>query len=691
MSEQMATSRAGTDAIIALARAEALAALVQHQRQRVDQILAAAKAGAPIEGAGATFYEVFVGYTRLCRLTLDSGCDPAAQPGLSVTFAKLKEEMGQERGFLCGVLALPDEAVITIPSRAFADFVVCLWSQKAHLAAMRDMMGKTGHAAGELDLSSVEASGELAAIQRRLLTKFDVRGVRSELTVSRWWGLITDHIDKMYSIHERIVAAHATPEHSHQPADDEAEIGSEIGALVSSAAALIGVPRARGADGSASVAEVLHLLAESSAEALKAELLRLVGLVARRALEGADGERGARAGAEAGAAGAEARESVQAELSKDDGACRVPDEWRIELAELSFEAQIGDGVAGTTYRAQWRANSTVAVKVANAGSLKDWRAETAALMRLRHPNVIRCFGVVVSPPTFCLVLEYCGGGDVFHALQRATPPGFFFRVAEGAAAGMAYLHSLHIIHRDLKSSNLLLDSSGTPKLIDFGTAIEHGAASASAGEASPGVAALTSSPAAALHTAEKGTYRWMAPEVINHEAYSRSADVFSYAMLLFELLTHEYPFADKTQVMAAACVAVHGFRPPLPRGTPAAVGALLTSCWQAEASRRPTFLAITELLSRMRGEGGDALTAAELAWLDDSQGHPVYHTRAHARTDTGASSASESSGNATNGSSREPGAAAGTGSETAGRAGSTASSLIPPPPSKRRAILPIAR
>ena len=87
----------------------------------------------------------------------------------------------------------------------------------------------------------------------------------------------------------------------------------------------------------------------------------------------------------------------------------------------------------------------------------------------------------------------------------------------------------------------------------------------------------------------------MAPEVINHERYSRPADVFSFAMVLFELVTHEYPFADRSPVMAAKAIAIDQLRPQLPDGTPPALAGLIASCWDASPARRPQFADVAAL------------------------------------------------------------------------------------------------
>ena len=134
---------------------------------------------------------------------------------------------------------------------------------------------------------------------------------------------------------------------------------------------------------------------------------------------------------------------------------------------------MGVGSSGTTYEAGWR-GASVAVKVAGHGvtKLAEFRAEVAALTQLRHPHVVQYMGAVVEPPTHCLVLEYCAGGDLRTALRSATPPGLALKACDGIASGMAYLHRRRIMHRDLKSANVLIDGGGVIKLTDFGVAIE---------------------------------------------------------------------------------------------------------------------------------------------------------------------------------------------------------------------------
>lgn len=162
---------------------------------------------------------------------------------------------------------------------------------------------------------------------------------------------------------------------------------------------------------------------------------------------------------------------------------------------------VGRGSAGTTYLGRY-CQQDVAVKVAATSDmgLDGWTSELSSLKKLHHTNIIRFMGAIYnpSPLTYCLVLEYCNGGDLSVALAGNTPPKFFGTVASGVAKGMFYLHKMGFMHRDIKPSNVLL--SGDPmtghfvaKLTDFGLAVRAQNASVTKGKRE--------------HTAETGTYR----------------------------------------------------------------------------------------------------------------------------------------------------------------------------------------
>jgi serine/threonine protein kinase len=218
------------------------------------------------------------------------------------------------------------------------------------------------------------------------------------------------------------------------------------------------------------------------------------------------------------------------------------------------------------------------------------------------------------------VLEFCDAGDLYRALRFPTPPGLVLRVTQAVCSGMAYLHRRQIMHRDLKSSNVLLTTAGRVKLTDFGVAVQVAGSGAPAGSSATG----TSSPQFEVScdplTTETGTYRWMAPEVTRHEGYTKSADVFSYGMLLFELISHEVPFADRPPLQAAVAIGLQDLRPPLPEGTPPSFEAIIQHCWNRRPWTRPKFDELIATLQQVQAN----LTPEELQWLDAPSGHPVY-------------------------------------------------------------------
>ena len=134
---------------------------------------------------------------------------------------------------------------------------------------------------------------------------------------------------------------------------------------------------------------------------------------------------------------------------------------------------------------------------------------------------------------------------------------------------MDYLHKRRIVHRDLKAANLLLDDVGTVKIADFGVSRvldPHG-----------------------VMTAETGTYRWMAPEVIEHSPYRESADVYSFGIVLWELVTGQVPYNAMTPLQAAVGVVQKGLRPEIPPTCPPAISELMRVCWTRNPQDRPTF------------------------------------------------------------------------------------------------------
>ena len=510
-------------------------------------------------------------------------------------FVRLKESAGVERATLCSMLAAG-----SVESRYFllSDLVLQVENQRRQLEELGRLPPGPLH---DLIQELVTMSPQMRELQDAiLLNGLQLEQLKASYDSNQLWNLKTLYINKLHSCELLLVEeieCCTTGAGVNTASSDRGSTGSSG---ESSEGVLTRAFGDQCQDKSAKTKNLLECIESLPPEEIKKRLLsamsKTTGTEATE--EHADGV------PEVVDASPKGVEELLSELVK----APASKEWEIDLYEVHFLKRIGRGAAGTTYLAKW-SGLEVAVKVAsiNEMGLEGWRHEVQALQKLHHPNIIRLLGSVYHPKplTFCLVLEYCNAGDLATALERPTPPNFFFLVASSISKGMTYLHSRGIIHRDIKPANVLLDgsvSSGlfSVKVTDFGVATESGATD--------------------NKTAETGTYRWMSPEVIRHEPYTQTADVYSYAVVLWQLVSREVPFSDKSQIEAAAGVGMEDLRPPFPSGTPPCVQEVIERCWDSEAKKRPLFDKITETLVDIE----KMLATEEKEWMRVPLGHRVY-------------------------------------------------------------------
>ncbi|KAL8158826.1 hypothetical protein V2J09_000363 [Rumex salicifolius] len=267
-----------------------------------------------------------------------------------------------------------------------------------------------------------------------------------------------------------------------------------------------------------------------------------------------------------------------------DGRCV----WEIDVKQLNFEKKVASGSYGDLQE--------VAIKVLKAERInndmqKEFAQEVYILRKVRHKNVVQFIGASTRAPSLCIVTEFMSGGSVYDYLHKRK--GTFklpslLKVAIDVSKGMNYLHQNNIIHRDLKAANLLMDENEVVKVCDFGVArvkVQSG-----------------------VMTSETGTYRWMAPEVIEHKPYGHKADVFSFGIVMWELLTGKIPYEYLTPLQAAVGVVQKNLRPTIPKGTHPMLSSLLERCWQKNPNLRPDFSETIDILQQIAKEvadGGD--------------------------------------------------------------------------------------
>ncbi|XP_057947739.1 serine/threonine-protein kinase CTR1 [Malania oleifera] len=260
----------------------------------------------------------------------------------------------------------------------------------------------------------------------------------------------------------------------------------------------------------------------------------------------------------------------------------------IPWSDLVLKEKIGSGSFGTVHRADWH-GSDVAVKILmeqdfHAERFKEFLREVAIMKSLRHPNIVLFMGAVTQPPNLSIVTEYLSRGSLYRLLHKPGAREMLdyrrrLYMAYDVAKGMNYLHRRNppIVHRDLKSPNLLVDKKYTVKVCDFGLSRLK-------------ANTFLSSKSAA------GTPEWMAPEVLRDEPSNEKSDVYSFGVILWELVTLQQPWSNLNPPQVVAAVGFKAKRLEIPRDLDPQVAAIIEACWTNESWKRPSFSSIMESL-----------------------------------------------------------------------------------------------
>ncbi|ELR15122.1 protein kinase domain containing protein, partial [Acanthamoeba castellanii str. Neff] len=261
----------------------------------------------------------------------------------------------------------------------------------------------------------------------------------------------------------------------------------------------------------------------------------------------------------------------------------VDDEWHIEYNELETNKEIARGSFGVVYQGAFRGTEVAVKKLIqqhfSPEQMKDFLDEINMMKKLHHPNVVLLIGVCVKEPNLCIVTELLAGSmwNLLHDKSVRLDWKLQHKLLLDTAKGMNYLHLFKppIIHRDLKSPNLLVDSHFNVKIADFGLARIK----------------------AQLMTGNLGTCQYMAPEVITSATYSEKADVYSYGVVIWEVLTRQAPWQGMQPMQIAYGVVHQSMRPPIPPGTAPPLVHLMQQCWHQDPAQRPSF---TEILQQLK-------------------------------------------------------------------------------------------
>ncbi|XP_073731202.1 protein-tyrosine kinase 6b [Misgurnus anguillicaudatus] len=254
------------------------------------------------------------------------------------------------------------------------------------------------------------------------------------------------------------------------------------------------------------------------------------------------------------------------------------DEWELPKEEFTIEQELGKGHFADVYRGKWKNQIHVAIKILKNNDFlkqKEFQMEVQIMKRLRHRHLLALFAICTSSAPYYIITELMEKGNLLDFLRGkeggALDVVSLLDMAGQVADGMAYLEANNSIHRDLAARNVLVGDGYICKVADFG------------------LARVIKEP---FYISNERTipYKWTAPEAISHGRFSNKSDVWSFGILLYEILTYggvPYPGYSANEVYAQ--VTERNYRLPKPSKCPQFMYDIMLSCWSAQPEDRPDF------------------------------------------------------------------------------------------------------
>ena len=303
----------------------------------------------------------------------------------------------------------------------------------------------------------------------------------------------------------------------------------------------------------------------------------------------------------------------------------------IDLTRYTIATKIGEGGFSKVYRIRdLKTNKYYAAKISNFMIDEDTKdnPETLSLFRevnlmslLNHTSVLQFIGYYSTnfedDPLPTIITELASNGslrDLIVLESQGLSPDEWTNTKKlisiyGIAIGMSYLHHHNILHRDLKPENILIDDYLHPKISDFG------------------LSKITDFLSASMNVQSqkglKGTPIYMAPEILSEEKYSKSSDVYAFAMIVYEIMTCSEPIQKCNLITLMKKICIEGYRPDISIEIPPSYRDLIERCWSQEPSERPTFDEIVEELKTKDDFISDVIDSDEfydyIDFIDNSQ------------------------------------------------------------------------
>ncbi|XP_072355154.1 tyrosine-protein kinase Src42A [Scyliorhinus torazame] len=262
-------------------------------------------------------------------------------------------------------------------------------------------------------------------------------------------------------------------------------------------------------------------------------------------------------------------------------------DWEIQHSSLQKVQLIGSGQCGEVWKGIWNGTTEVAIKVlkgVGSKSKKSFLEEAKIMKQLRHERLVKLLAVCTESEPYCIVTELMKWGNLqkylrFHSERRNLDVSLLSGFAIQIAEGMTYLEEKCYIHRDLRTENILLTEMLSCKIADFG------------------LARLLENGQCRLSLDIKVPIKWMAPEIFINNIYTTKSDVWSFGVLLTEIVTFgDMPFPDKENTEFVKDL-MNGVMPP-PAGCPESFHDMMLQCWEQESEKRPTFKQLQNTLMK---------------------------------------------------------------------------------------------
>jgi predicted Ser/Thr protein kinase len=262
---------------------------------------------------------------------------------------------------------------------------------------------------------------------------------------------------------------------------------------------------------------------------------------------------------------------------------------QIPLNELEIGREIGNGNYGRVCVGKWKKYRVALKFCQNRGKMDEFMREANLMISLPpHPNVVRMYGVSIDGTQPVIVMEYCAGGSLDKMLfdtEEHISDEQKIRWVHEIALGMCHLHKHNIVHRDLAARNILLSlpnlANAQPKIADFGMSR---------------VLEQTANEGNTLNNI--GPIRWMSPESLARQIYSKKSDMWMFGMLVYEIAVRREPFADNDPLNISTRIRDEGLTPTIPKECPVVLRKVMQMCWKKDPEQRPTMEVVLAFLER---------------------------------------------------------------------------------------------